>query len=248
MFNMPLPIEFTGAFAKENHKRRTVFNMLVSYKTKDLHPAMTTTDDNEGADTFVSYQGSLLIAMPVLADQPFDHSVIYVCQHDEMHAMGLVLNQPIPGLNFARMAHELGITGPGNDVAGMRIYRGGPVQNDRGFVLHTLDYELQDVTLPLGGPYITVPGGVEQGVGLTASRDILVDLSTGTGPKRTLIALGYAGWGPGQLESELSNNAWLVAPATQELIFGGDAEHLWGRALASMGVDPGHLSGAAGRA
>jgi len=196
----------------------------------------------------VSYQGQLLIAMPVLNDQPFNHSVIYLCQHDEDHAMGLVLNQPISGLNFSKMMKELGIDSENRRLATQKIYRGGPVQNDRGFVLHSLDYQIDDITLDLGGPFISRPDGAEQGVGLTASRDILVDLSGGAGPARSLIALGYAGWGPGQLESELSQNAWLVAPATQELIFGGDPDHLWARALASMGIEPGHLSGTAGTA
>jgi putative transcriptional regulator len=200
----------------------------------------------------ISYQGQLLIAMPVLNDQPFNHSVIYLCQHDEDHAMGLVLNQPISGLNFSQMMKEIGIESDSpvytQRLAAQKIYRGGPVQNDRGFVLHTLDYQINDITMDLGGPFISRPDGAEQGVGLTASRDILVDLSGGAGPARSLIALGYAGWGPGQLEGELSQNAWLVAPASQELIFGGDPEHLWSRALASLGIDPGHLSGTAGRA
>lgn len=195
----------------------------------------------------VSYQGQLLIAMPAMSE-PFEHSVIYVCQHDEQHAMGLILNQPISGLNFSKMMKELGIESGNRRLATQKIYRGGPVQNDRGFVLHSLDYQISDITLDLGGPFISRPDGEELGLGLTASRDILVDLSGGAGPARSLIALGYAGWGPGQLESELSQNAWLVAPATQELIFGGDPEHLWGRALASMGIEPGHLSGLAGTA
>ncbi|MFT4076137.1 MAG: YqgE/AlgH family protein [Asticcacaulis sp.] len=206
----------------------------------------------EGLAGHISYQGQLLIAMPALNDQPFNHSVIYLCQHDAEHAMGLVLNQPINGLNFSQMMKELGIESHNpifaRRLATQKIYRGGPVQNDRGFVLHTLDYQLSDVTLDLGGPFISRPDGEEQGVGLTASRDILVDLSGGTGPARSLIALGYAGWGPGQLEAEISQNAWLVAPASQELLFGGDPEHLWSRALASMGIDAGHLSGTAGTA
>jgi len=200
----------------------------------------------------ISYQGQLLIAMPALNDQPFNHTVIYVCQHDEEHAMGLILNQPINGLTFSKMMKELGITGDSprfsQGLASQKIYHGGPVQNDRGFVLHSLDYQIDDITLDLGGPFISRPDGEEQGMGLTASRDILVDLSGGGGPAHSLIALGYAGWGPGQLESELSQNAWLVAPASQELIFGGDPEHLWSRALASMGIEPGHLSGIAGTA
>ncbi len=208
------------------------------------------TEDHAGteASPHVSYQCQLLIAMPALNEQSFGHTVIYLCQHDEEHAMGLILNQPINGLNFSKMMKELGITGENRRLATQKIYRGGPVQNDRGFVLHSLDYQIDDITLNLGGPFIVRPDGAEQGLGLTASRDILVDLSGGAGPARSLIALGYAGWGPGQLEDELVQNAWLVAPATQELIFGSQPEHLWSRALATLGVEAGHLSGAAGRA
>ncbi|CAL4867931.1 hypothetical protein MMA231_02204 [Asticcacaulis sp. MM231] len=209
---------------------------------------MITTIEDGLLPAHVSYQGQLLIAMPSLADQPFDHSVIYLCQHDEQHAMGLILNQPISGLNFSKMMKELGIESGNRRLATQKIYRGGPVQNDRGFVLHSLDYQIDDITLDLGGPFISRPDGEEQGVGLTASRDILVDLSGGAGPARSLIALGYAGWGPGQLESELSQNAWLVAPASQELLFGSDPDHLWARALGSMGIEPVHLSGFAGTA
>ena len=213
---------------------------------------MMTTEGTAGDGKRVSYKGSLLIAMPGLSSQPFDHSVIYLCQHDEDHAMGLILNQPISGLNFSRMMKELGIKSADHGItqtlSRKRIYRGGPVQNDRGFVLHSLDYQLDDITLDLGGPFIQRPNGEEQGLGLTASRDILVDLSSGAGPARTLIALGYAGWGAGQLENEISQNAWLVAPASQDLIFYNDPEHLWSRALATLGIAPGHLSGFSGTA
>ena len=204
----------------------------------------------------VSYQGSLLIAMPVLHDQSFDHTVIYLCQHDETHAMGLILNQPIEGLDFGRMLRELGIS-PGlangdRDLSAKTIFRGGPVQNDRGFVLHSLDYHIADITLNLGPPPEPSPDAPafsepSDGVGLTATRDILVDLSKGAGPQHSLIALGYAGWGPGQLENELGHNAWLIAPATQDLIF-SDPELMWARALERLGVQPGHLSSAAGTA
>ena len=211
---------------------------------------------NPSSEDHVSYQGSLLIAMPVLQEQSFDHTVIYLCQHDETHAMGLILNQPIEGLDFGRMLRELGIS-PGVSVgdrqlSGKTIYRGGPVQNDRGFVLHSLDYSIEDITLNLGPPAepsLDTPVLTEtaNGVGLTATRDILVDMSKGTGPQHALIALGYAGWGPGQLETELSHNAWLVAPASQDLIFGAP-DRMWARALERLGVQPGHLSSVSGTA
>lgn len=205
-----------------------------------------------GSDTMtddqLSLQGQLLIAMPGLAGEPFEHSVVYVCQHDENHAMGLILNQPINGLNFGKMVRELGIDSGDRAPSLQKIFRGGPVQNDRGFVLHSLDYQIDNITVELGGPFQEGQDGGETGMGLTASRDILVDLSSGTGPARSVIALGYAGWGPGQLENELSANAWLVAPASQELIFMSEPEQLWSAALATLGVEPGHLSGAAGRA
>lgn len=202
----------------------------------------------ETPDGHLTLKGNLLVAMPGLAGEPFDHSVIYVCQHDDSHAMGLILNQPINGLNFGKMVRELGIDTGDHAPSRQKIFRGGPVQNDRGFVLHSLDYQLDNVTLNLGGPFIQREGGAELGLGLTASRDILVDLSSGAGPQRSMIALGYAGWGPGQLEDEISANAWLVAPASQDLIFMSEPERLWAAALATLGVDPGHLSGVAGNA
>ncbi len=212
----------------------------------------TSAEDHVSSD-HVSYRGNLLIAMPTLQEQSFDHTVIYLCQHDETHAMGLILNQPIEGLDFGRMLRELGISpglaGGDRQLSAKTIFRGGPVQNDRGFVLHSLDYQIADITLNLGTPSEPIPALAEpgEGVGLTATRDILVDLSKGTGPQHSLIALGYAGWGPGQLENELSHNAWLVAPAAQDLIFGAP-EALWSRALERLGVQPGHLSSVAGTA
>ncbi|EGF89870.1 hypothetical protein ABI_42930 [Asticcacaulis biprosthecium C19] len=199
-------------------------------------------------DDHLSLQGQFLIAMPGLSGEPFEHSVVYVCQHDENHAMGLILNQPINGLNFGKMIRELGIDSGDRAPSLQKIFRGGPVQNDRGFVLHSLDYQIDNITVELGGPFQEGQDGEETGMGLTASRDILVDLSSGSGPARSVIALGYAGWGPGQLENELSANAWLVAPASQELIFLSEPEQLWSAALATLGVEPGHLSGVAGRA
>ena len=217
----------------------------MTYFTSHFRTRMTTTPDTEAHR---SYQGQLLIAMPGLSGEDFEHSVIYLCQHEADHAMGLVLNHPIQGLNFGKMMKELGLEAGSRILSSQKIFRGGPVQNDRGFVLHSLDYEIADTTLNLGEPFIQLPNGQAEGVGLTASRDILVDLSKGGGPSRTLIALGYAGWGAGQLEDEMARNAWLIAPATQELLFLSEPEQLWTRALASLGIAPEHLSDTAGRA
>lgn len=193
-----------------------------------------------------SLQGRLLVAMPSLDDPNFDHSVIYMCQHDPESAMGIVLNQPIGGLTFPRMMEELGIDITDNRHVATPIYNGGPVQNERGFVLHSLDYFIDEVTLPLD----IDPEALElrDGIGLTVSRDILVDLARGAGPSRVLIALGYAGWGPGQLEAEIRDNAWLVAPCQADLLFSHDASALWSKTLKLLGISPEHLSLNAGRA
>ncbi|MBW8734234.1 MAG: YqgE/AlgH family protein [Asticcacaulis sp.] len=202
-------------------------------------------------DGHLSFQGSVLIAMPGVAESTFAHSVIYMCRHDELHGMGLVLNQPIEGLDFGVMLRELNIpsgqAAPETAMSRRRIFRGGPVQNDRGFVLHSLDYRLHDATLPIA-PYGTGDDSIDEGVGLTASRDILADMARGAGPQHAIIALGYAGWGPGQLENELAQNAWIVAPASYDLLFRNGYDNLWARALGSLGIDAGHLSGVAGRA
>ncbi|MDC7682223.1 YqgE/AlgH family protein [Asticcacaulis sp. BYS171W] len=204
--------------------------------------ALSPSDPTETA----TLQGRLLVAMPGLDDPNFDHSVIYLCQHDEESAMGIILNQPIAGLSFGRMMEELGIEITDDRQTEHSIYNGGPVQNDRGFVLHSLDYFIDDITLPLNVDPEALE--VRRGVGLTVSRDILVDLSRGTGPSKSLIALGYAGWGAGQLEAEIRDNAWLVAPASHEILFSHDPEHIWQSALKTLGIAPEHLSHLSGKA
>jgi len=193
-----------------------------------------------------SLQGKLLIAMPGLEDPNFDHSVIYICQNDAESSMGLVLNQPIIGLDFGRMLEELGIPSPHAHINERRIFSGGPVQNERGFVLHSLDYFIDDVTLPLNvGPEDI---DLSHGLGLTVSRDILEDLSKDKGPSKALVALGFAGWGSGQLEAELRENTWLVAPASHDIIFARDPALMWQQALKTIGISPEHLSSNSGRA
>ncbi len=180
--------------------------------------------------------GSILIAMPGMGDPRFDKSVILVCAHSDEGAMGLIVNKPSPELSFSALLDHLEIArGPvGREV---RVHFGGPVERGRGFVLHSRDYA------PCAGSML-VPGGLA----MTATQDILSDLAQGGGPSQALLALGYTGWGPGQLEGEIARNDWLTASTPEGLIFAADNGAKWGRALRSMGIDPLGLSAAAGRA
>ena len=187
--------------------------------------------------------GQLLIAMPVMSDRRFARSVIYLCAHSEDGAMGLVINQRASHISFPDLLERLGIVpsraedGLPKDINSMPIHVGGPVETGRGFVLHSSDYFATDSTLP-----------IEDGVCLTATIDILKAMATGEGPNRAMLALGYAGWSPGQLESEIQANGWLNCPADDDLIFGSDVEAKYVRALAKIGIDPSHLVSDAGHA
>jgi putative transcriptional regulator len=186
--------------------------------------------------------GQLLLAMPVMSDPRFSRSVIYMCAHSEDGAMGLVINQRASHISFPDLLSKLNIVpstaeGISDDVRGMSIHVGGPVETGRGFVLHSSDYFVNDATLP-----------IENGVCLTATIDILRAIAAGNGPNRAILALGYAGWSPGQLESEIQANGWLNCPADPDLIFGTDLESKYGRALAKIGIDPSHLVSDAGHA
>jgi putative transcriptional regulator len=180
--------------------------------------------------------------MPVMSDPRFSRSVIYMCAHSEDGAMGLVINQRASHISFPDLLSKLNIVpstaeGISDDVRGMSIHVGGPVETGRGFVLHSSDYFVNDATLP-----------IENGVCLTATIDILRAIAAGNGPNRAILALGYAGWSPGQLESEIQANGWLNCPADPDLIFGTDLESKYGRALAKIGIDPSHLVSDAGHA
>ena len=179
--------------------------------------------------------GQLLIAMPAMPDPRFAHSVIFMCMHDERGAMGIIVNQVVDGLEFEKLLEQVGIKDapPKRRIA---IHVGGPVETGRGFVLHSNDYSL-DSTLDVDG-----------GIRLTQSVEVLKEISRGGGPRQCLLALGYAGWGPGQLEREIKQNGWLNVPADEELIFGAAIDEKWRRALAKMGIDPTMLSSSAGRA
>lgn len=179
--------------------------------------------------------GQLLIAMPAMADPRFAQSVIYVCAHTDEGAMGLVINRPLAQTSFDELLRQLDIA-PVPPARRIHLHAGGPVENGRGFVLHTADW-LGDGSLR-----------VDESLALTASLDILKAIAEGGGPAQGLLALGYAGWGPGQLDQEMQQNAWLSAPAPLDLLFDRAHETKWRRALASLHIDPLLLSGVAGHA
>lgn len=179
--------------------------------------------------------GQLLVAMPAMSDPRFEKSVIYICAHNEEGAMGLVVNKLIESLTFPELLQQLGIdTGALADE--IRVHFGGPVETTRGFVLHSADY-MQDGSLH-----------VNEDVALTATIDILKQIAGGQGPRRSLLALGYAGWGPGQLDSEIQANGWLNVDPDETLLFGDDLDAKWQKAIAKLGFDPSSLSGQAGHA
>jgi putative transcriptional regulator len=188
-------------------------------------------------------EGQLLIAMPAMADKRFARSVIYMCAHSDEGAMGLIINQRAPNLSFADLLERLQLLDEDTEAAlppelmRMAIHVGGPVEPERGFVLHSSDYFTPSSTLPISDE-----------VCLTATIDILKALAAGEGPDRAILALGYAGWAPGQLESEIHANGWLSCQADLDLIFDLDVEEKYERALSKLGIDPIHLVNAAGHA
>jgi putative transcriptional regulator len=180
-----------------------------------------------------SLTGQLLIAMPQMEDPRFSRSVVFICAHNADGAMGLVVNKTVEQPSMGELLKQLGIEGDGFNRA--RVHFGGPVEAARGFVLHSTDYTEQ-ATLVVGD------------VGLTATMDILRAIGRGDGPRQRFFALGYAGWGPGQLEQEFVSNGWLHVPADPELVFGADLEHKWLLSLNKLGVSPSVLSSQAGHA
>ncbi|HXA25645.1 MAG TPA: YqgE/AlgH family protein [Acetobacteraceae bacterium] len=179
--------------------------------------------------------GQLLIAMPAMADPRFAQSVIYLCAHTPEGAMGLVLNRPLKRPSFEDLLRQLDVA-PLPPARRIRLCSGGPVDNARGFVLHTSDW--------------TGEGSlrVDDGLALTASLDVLKAIAEGGGPREGILALGYAGWGPGQLDAEMQQNAWLSVSADETIVFDGDHDTKWRRAFAKLKIDPLLLSGAAGHA
>lgn len=205
---------------------------------------MNTRRDNEESVPAENYlDGQLLIAMPAMSDPRFSRSVIYLCAHSSDGAMGIIINQRAPHISFTELLEQLNITSeedrilmPG-DLETMAVHVGGPVETGRGFVLHSADYYAEDSTLP-----------IDEEVCLTATIDILRAMAKGSGPDRAILALGYAGWAPGQLEHEIQENGWLHCPADSELIFGGSVEDKYTRALGKIGIDPSRLVNDSGHA
>jgi putative transcriptional regulator len=197
-----------------------------------MDPKATDSDDPTSADFLT---GQLLIAMPAMADPRFAQSVIYLCAHTAEGAMGLVLNRPLQRPSFDDLLRQLEVA-PVPPARRIRLCQGGPMDNARGFVLHTADW--------------TGEGSlrVHKGLALTASLDVLKAIAEGGGPRECILALGYAGWGPGQLDAEIQQNAWLSVPADETIVFDGDDDTKWRRAFGKLNIDPLLLSDVAGHA
>jgi putative transcriptional regulator len=187
--------------------------------------------------------GRLLIAMPVMGDPRFERSVIYLCAHSSEGAMGIIVNRPAGSIDFPELLVQLDIIKKVDQIKlpenaeSMKVLRGGPVETGRGFVLHSSDFYIEKATLR-----------IDQGICLTATVDILKAIASGAGPKHAILALGYAGWGAGQLENEIQHNGWLHCDADPDLVFGDDVDEKYLRALHKIGIDPGMLSADAGHA
>ena len=208
---------------------------------RDIKPVVTFGRGSHGGGMTESIPmdltGQLLVAMPGMGDPRFDKAVIYMCAHNAEGAMGLIVNKPAQDVAFADLLSQLDIDPPAprRDI---RVLFGGPVENGRGFVLHSTDYASNDSTLDVDGQ-----------IGMTATLDILEDIAHGRGPTTSVLALGYSGWGPGQLEKEIAQNGWLTCAASTGLVFGdAETEGTWVAAIRSLGIDPLLLSADGGRA
>ncbi len=191
--------------------------------------------------------GKILIAMPTMDDPRFAKAIIYMCAHSDDGAMGIIINKPAENMEFSDLLSRLNITDDesssensielGQNNADLKVLFGGPVEPSRGFVLHSGEYNNNGNTL-----------AIDANVGLTATLDVLHEIAKGQGPRQSLLALGYAGWSPGQLETELLANGWLHCSADDELLFGSDLEDKYDAALEKIGVSAALLSSQAGHA
>ncbi|NVO17873.1 MAG: YqgE/AlgH family protein [Rhodoplanes sp.] len=206
-----------------------------------MKAARKTSPDHEPKRGYLD--GQMLIAMPSMRDERFARSLIYVCAHSSEGAMGIIVNQPAPNINFSDLLVQLEVI-PASDLiilpprAGtVKVLRGGPVETGRGFVLHSADFFIENSTLP-----------IDDGICLTATLDILKAIARGDGPLSAVLALGYAGWAPGQLETEIQSNGWLHCTADPDLVFGADTDIKYERALKKIGIHLGMLSSESGHA
>jgi putative transcriptional regulator len=212
---------------------------------RDQQPSRQPIDAFEASTAFGAFDlarrqadpmtGQILVAMPTLTDPNFAQTAILICAHSTEGAMGIILNRSLERPSFAGVLQQLDIA-PLPPQRNIRLCAGGPIETVRGFVVHTTDW-MADGTLR-----------VDEGLGLTTSLDILRAVAEGQGPRECLLALGYAGWGPGQLEAEFGQNSWLSVPADEALVFTGDNETRWRRAMQKLHVDPALLSPVAGHA
>ena len=182
-----------------------------------------------------SLSNHFLIAMPALDDPNFHHTTTFICEHDEDGALGVVINRPL-NMRLAEILKYMDIDPGSEEISATPVYMGGPVQSDRGFVLHE----------PSGDWEATLK--VTDTIGITSSRDILQAIAAGEGPERAIVTLGYAGWGAGQLEQELADNTWLSGPASSKIVFDTPSEQRWEAAAALLGIDLNLLSSDAGHA
>ena len=188
-------------------------------------------------------EGHVLVAMPGMTDQRFARSVIYLCAHSKEGAMGLVINQRAKRVKFADLLVQLEVIDEQEAIrlpkraGALQVIKGGPVETQRGFVLHSSDYHVEDTTMP-----------IDKAVSLTATVDILRAIAKDAGPYQAVLALGYAGWGAGQLEKEIQQNGWLSCEADADLVFGPDLESKYARAMRKIGIDPAMLVSEAGHA
>ena len=202
-----------------------------------------TTETPPGSDPLAYFDGQLLVAMPGIGDDRFKRAVIYLCAHSEHGAMGIIINHPARKVSFTDLLVQLDVIEPEEAIrlppraGGVPVVKGGPVDTGRGFVLHSSDYYVDSSTMPIGG-----------GISLTATIDVLRAIARGTGPDRAVLALGYAGWMAGQLETEIGHMGWLRCPADEALIFDPALDTKYDRALRKIGIDPGSLSAEAGHA
>jgi putative transcriptional regulator len=180
--------------------------------------------------------GKLLIAMPSMGDPRFEKSVVFMCSHSEDGAMGLIVNKPAHDLKFEELTQQLGLDIP-TRASVADVHFGGPVEYGRGFVLHSRDYAAEEGTLDINEDFA-----------MTATLEVIEDIANGAGPANSLLTLGYAGWGPGQLENEIRTNGWLICDALPSLVFGEGHGVKWTNAMRSIGIDPRLLSGIGGSA